>query len=172
LEPAIVALVAQVKILDARIATTSREETALAETMDRLQKVPGIGPVTAAAVGACLVSKSFVSPDAFVAYCGLDITVRQSGKRSGDSVNLGLSRQGHAELRRLLYLCCQSSLRVKESPFKVQYDRERAKGLSTTAALCAISRKMAKLCWSLWKHQSDYDPSRVYQQNQQKTAEK
>jgi transposase len=135
--------------------------------MKRLQQVPGIGPVTAASVGACLVSKSFVSPDAFVAYCGLDITVRQSGQHSG---NLGLSRQGHAELRRLLYLCCQSSLRVKESPFKVQYDRERAKGLSTTAALCAVSRKMAKLCWSLWKHQSDYDPSRVYQQNQKKIA--
>ena len=119
------------------------------ETTRRLQQVSGIGKVTAAAVGVCLVSKSFVSPDAFVAYCGLDIAVRQSGTRSG---NLGLSRQGHAELRRLLYLCAQSTLRAKDSPFKDQYDRERTRGLSSTAALCAVSRKMAKLCWSLWKH--------------------
>ena len=166
LETAVVALQAQVKVLDAKIAAASQEEAALAETRKRLLQVPGIGPVTAAAVGACLVSKSFVSPDAFVAYCGLDIAVRQSGKRSG---NLGLSRQGHAELRRLLYLCAQSTLRVKGSPFEEQYERERAKGLSSTAALCAVSRKMAKLCWSLWKHQSDYDASRIYKQNEKKT---
>jgi transposase len=165
LETAVVALEAQVKVLDAQIAAASQEEAALSETMRRLQQVPGIGPVTAAAVGACLVSKAFVSPDAFVAYCGLDISVRQSGKRSG---NLGLSRQGSAELRRLLYLCAQSTLRTKNSPFKEQYERERAKGLSSTAALCAVSRKMAKLCWSLWKHNSDYDASRVYQNPQSK----
>lgn len=167
LEPAIVALLAQVKVMDAQIAMTSKEETVLSETMGRLVQVPGIGKVTAASVGACLVSKSFVSPDAFVAYCGLDIAVRQSGTRSG---NLGLSRQGHAEIRRLLYLCAQSTLRTKDSPFKDQYDRERAKGLSSTAALCAVSRKMAKLCWSLWKHNTDYDAGRVYQNQQnQKT---
>jgi transposase len=163
LEAALVALSQQVTVLDEQIASASQEEEALSETRKRLLQVPGVGPVTAAAVGACLVSKEFVSPDAFIAYCGLDISVRQSGKRSGD---LGLSRQGNAELRRLLYLCAQSTLRVKDSPFKEQYERERAKGLASTAALCAVSRKMAKLCWSLWKHNSDYDASRVYQQKQ------
>jgi transposase len=95
-------------------------------------------------------------PDAFVAYIGLEVATHQSGKR-------GLSRQGDAALRRLLYLCAQASLRAKDSPFKRQYDRERAKGVSRTAALCAVARKLAKLCWSLHAHDSVYDPNRVYQ---------
>ncbi len=42
-----------------------------------------------------------------------------------------------------------------------EYARERAKGLSSTAALCAVARKIARLCWSLHKHGTRYDVSRV-----------
>ena len=97
-----------------------------------------------------------------MAYCGLDVGVRQSGKKSGQS---GLTKQGDSELRRLLYLAAQSNLRSKNSPFRAQYERERAKGLSTTAALCAVARKLARLAWSLHKHGTSYDPERVHQQN-------
>ncbi len=89
------------------------------------------------------------------------VRVRQSGKKSGQ---LGLSKQGEAELRRLLYLAAQASLRAKDSPFKAQYERERAKGLSSTAALCAVARKIARLSWSLVAHGTSYDPQRVYKQ--------
>jgi hypothetical protein len=65
-----------------------------------------------------------------------------------------------------LYLAAQSNLRSKDSPFSAQYEKERAKGLSSTAALCAVARKLARLAWSLHKHGTSYDPSRVYQQNQ------
>jgi transposase len=164
LQSAIASLREQLTALDRAIEQAGKEETTLFATMTRLRGVPGIGKVTAASVAACLVSKRFASPDAFVAYCGLDIAVRQSGKRSG---GLGLSHQGDAELRRLLFLCAQSSLRVKDSPFKGQYERERAKGLSATAASCAVARKLAKLCWSLHRHGTDYDPNRVHQQQDQ-----
>jgi transposase len=127
----------------------------------RLDQVPGIGPVVAAAVALCLQSKQFTHPDQFVAYVGLDLAVRQSGKRSG---TLGLTKQGPGELRRLLYLAAQANLRCKKSPFKDQYERERAKGLATTAALCAVARKLARVCWSIAKHGTDYRPERVNQQ--------
>jgi len=68
--------------------------------------------------------------------------VRQSGKKNGQT---GLTKQGDGELRRLLYLAAQSNLRAKNSPFRAQYERERAKGLSSTAALCAVARKLARL---------------------------
>ena len=73
-------------------------------------------------------SKAFPHPDAFVAYCGLDVRVRDSGQRRGHRT---LTKQEDAELRRLLYLSAQASLRSAQSPFKAQYERERAKGLST-----------------------------------------
>ena len=160
LEPARTALHAQIAAVDQQIRTQTADTTQF-PAVSELDRVPGIGPVTAAAVAACLQAKAFAHPDAFVAYIGLDIRVRESGKRKGQGT---LTKQGNAELRRLLYLCAQASLRTKGSPFQAQYERERAKGLSTTAALCAVARKMARLCWSLAKHGTTYDPERVYTQ--------
>lgn len=146
--------------LDRRIAALTIQEPDL-EAVQRLQAVPGIGPVTAAAVTSCLAAKQFRHPDAFVAYVGLDTRVRDSGSLSGRRT---LSKRGNAELRRLLYLCAQANLRVAKSPFRAQYERELAKGLPRTAALCAVARKLARLCWSLHRHGTTYQPERVTQQ--------
>jgi len=159
-------LLAQQKALDQQVAALSASVPELAATA-ALRKVPGIGPVTAAAVAARLSSGRFSHPDKFVAYIGLDIGVVQSGRRKGER---GLTKQGDAEFRRLLYLCAKASLRAKNSPFKHQYEREKAKGLANKAALCAVARKMAKVCWSIAQHGSEYDPGRVYQPPQVKTA--
>ena len=161
LEPVIAALQAQKEVVDKQIAqhTTAHAEFSI---VSELQKVPGIGPVIAATLCSRLAARSFSHSDAFVAYCGLDVGVRQSGKKSGHT---GLTKQGDGELRRLLYLAAQSNLRSKNSPFKAQYDRERAKGLSSTAALCAVARKLARLAWSLHKYGTSYNSQRVHQQN-------
>lgn len=116
LDPAIASLRAQQEVLDAEIATLVADAKAFPAVAE-LDRVPGIGPLTAASVAACLQSKEFGHPDQFVAYCGLDIAVRQSGKRQGQ---VGLTRQGDAELRRLLYLAALSNTRCKDSPFKAQ----------------------------------------------------
>lgn len=131
--------------------------------IEKLLKVPGIGPVTATTVATRMADRCFPRSDSFVAYCGLDIAVKQSGKRSG---NNGLTKQGDAELRRLLYLAAQASLRSKDTTFRAQHEREQLKGLSKTAATCAVARKMARLCWALINHGGDYDPQRVFQLNQ------
>ena len=49
-------------------------------------------------------------------------------------------------------VCARAAVLSKNSPFKEQYERERKKGMSKTAAYCAycaIARKLARLCWSL-----------------------
>jgi transposase len=155
LGPVIAATRAQIKALDRQIDAAQEQFPLIA----RLHKVHGIGRVTAAQVAARLATSDFNHPDQFVSFIGLDIRVRQSGKRKGHE---GLSKHGDAELRRLFYLCAQASLRAKDSPFAAQYERELGKGLSKTAALCSVARKMARLCWSLAHHGSEYDPERVY----------
>lgn len=158
--------------LDAAIAALREQQTALdrqlagqvpavGSVVAALDGVPGIGPVTAAAVASRLVSTHFGHPDQFVAYVGLDVRVRDSGQRRGQRT---LSHQGDAELRRLLFLCAQANLRSRDpqNPFKVQYARERAKGLPSTAALCAVARKLARTCWSLARHGTTYDATRVH----------
>ena len=148
----------QIKVIDKQLAQETAQEPKM-EAAKQLRSVPGIGAVTATALISRLTAKKFSHPDQFVAYLGLDIDIRQSGTKRGTR---GLTRQGDAELRRLLFCCAQASLRAKDSPFKSQYERERAKGLSSTAALCSVARKMAKLCWSLHKNNAVYDPDRVY----------
>jgi transposase len=160
LAPVITATQTQIKKLDRQIEAARTEFPLMA----RLQQVPGIGKVTAAQVAACLATHDFAHPDQFVSYIGLEIRVRQSGQRKGHQ---GLSKQGDAELRRLLYLCAQASLRATDSPFVAQYEREQKKGLAKTAALCAVARKLARLCWSLARHGSEYDPERVYRHPRQ-----
>jgi transposase len=161
LQQAIADLEAQERVLERQIRTLTRQEPELAPRVAALRQVPGIGLVTATAAVARLTAKQFGHPDQFVGYVGLDVAVRQSGKRAGA---LGLTKQGDAELRRLFYLCAQANLRIKDSPFREQYERERQKGLSSTAALNAVARKLARLCWSLVAHSSPYDPARVYRQ--------
>jgi len=124
-----------------------------------LLAVPGIGKVTAPALAACLIDKQFTHPDQFVAYIGLDLRVSQSGQRRGQ---LGLSKHGNAELRRLLYLAALSAGNsARDDTFAKRYQREQAKGLAKTAALNAVARKLAKVAWSIVTHGTTYDPKRV-----------
>jgi transposase len=160
LRQAVTDLEQQRDVLDTQIATATAAPDAFPEVA-ALQAVPGIGPVTAAAVVSRLRAKQFTHPDQFVAYVGLDVVVLQSGTRRGQR---GLSKQGDAELRRLLYMCARATLTAKGSPLRAQYQRELAKGMSKTAALNAVARKLARLCWSLVQHGTKYDPARVYQQ--------
>lgn len=162
LEAALQALEAQQTAVDRQVRTVVAESE-LAGDVARLHGVPGIGLVTATAVAACLQTRTFAHPDQFVAYVGLDVRVRDSGQRQGQR---RLSKQGDAELRRLLYCCAQATVRSRDpaNAFRQQYERERAKGRSTTAAACVVARKLARTCWSLVAHQTTYDPDRVQRQ--------
>ena len=159
LTPAIRALEQQLVVLDRRVARASDPVPELAEAVERLQRVPGVGPVIAPALATCLLEKRFTHPDQFVAYLGLDIRVLQSGQRKGQT---GLSKYGDAELRRLLYMAALGAARCHtDRTFARRYAREQAKGLANTAALNAVARKLAKVVWSLVTHHATYDPARV-----------
>lgn len=158
LEPVMKAIQAQIRQIDARIAQLVRTSPELA-TAREMVRVHGVGPVTAAAVAVCLSARNFTHSDQFVAFVGLDVRVVQSGATRG---TLGLTKHGDAELRRLLYCCAQASVRSHGSPFAMQYARERAKGLATTAALCAVARKIARVLWAIHTRKVAYDPARVY----------
>jgi transposase len=167
LDPAIHSLREQRDRLDEKIEQLTSPQTkntqagadSLKGAVQTLRDVPGIGPVTAAALASRLCSRCFCHSDQFVAYIGLDVRIIQSGRKKGQH---GLTKQGDAELRRLLFNCARAATLAKNSPFRDQYERERAKGLSRTAAHCAVARKLARLSWSLVRHGGSYDPARVY----------
>jgi transposase len=158
---AIAALESELEELDRELAGRVRSEPDLA-TARELDRVPGIGAVVALAVANRLEEKQFDHPDQFVAYCGWHLTFKDSGQKQG---RRKLSKHGDGELRRLLYLAAMANLHCKESPFKDQYHRELAKpGMTTTGALCAVARNLARVCWSIHRHGTSYDPQRVNRQ--------
>jgi transposase len=99
------------------------------------------------------------SADAFAAFTGLDPRPDDSGQHRGKR---RLSKRGPAELRRLLYMAAMSA--VKTKTWKPLYERYRAKGLSGTATLVILARRIARSAWSMHTHQTTFDAERLTEQ--------
>lgn len=117
----------------------------------RCRAIPGIGPLTSVALVATYHRGSFRSADAYIAYLGMDIRVRESGRYRGQSK---LSKRGDPELRRLLFNAARSAARTRD--WRDYYERQRARGRSTTAAYVALARKLARVAYALLRDQSNY----------------
>jgi transposase len=91
-----------------------------------------------------------------VAFTGLDPRPDESGHHRG---RRRLSKRGPSELRRLLYLAAMAAAKTKT--WKPIYQHYRAQGLSTTAALVVLARRIARTAWSIYTHKTAFDPQRL-----------
>ena len=122
----------------------------------RCLTIPGIGPANAAALVAAYHRGAFAGSDAFVAYLGLDIRLRESGKYKGKSK---LTKQGEPELRRLLY--CGAKPATTHQRFADYRQRLLAKGLSKIAARVALARKLARIAFTLMSRQQSFNKQEI-----------
>jgi transposase len=147
------ALEALIAELDARMQELVAEEQTLHTAAAHLRTVVGFGPLLSASMAHAITRRPFQKADAFIAYIGYDPRVRDSGQWRGRRF---LSKRGPAELRRLLFTAAMSACKTKLwQPF---YQRYRARGLSTTAALVVLARKLARIAFSIVKHKIDFRP--------------
>jgi transposase len=121
-----------------------------------LRTIYGVGPVVSAALVNTLERVPLKSADAFVAFTGLDPRPDDSGQHRGKR---RLSKRGPAELRRLLYVAAMSAKKTKA--WKPLFEHYRAKGLSSTAALVILARRIARTAWSMYTYKTDFDPARL-----------
>ena len=70
-----------------------------------------------------------------------------------------LSKRGPSELRRLLYLAAMAAAKTKI--WKPLYQHYRARGLSSTAALVVLARRIARTAWSIYTHKTEFDAQRL-----------
>jgi transposase len=120
----------------------------------RCQGIPGVGPLTALAIVATDHRGQFLNADAFIAFMGLDVRVRDSGQFRG---RRKLTKKGDSELRRLLFNAAMQGRRnLLWEPY---YLALRSRGLSTTAAFVALGRKLARVCFALLKNGTDFNPN-------------
>lgn len=122
----------------------------------RLRKITGLGAVVGSSVLNTLERTPLDSADAFIAFTGFDPRADDSGHHIG---RRRLSKRGPSELRRLLYLAAMAAAKTKL--WKPIYQHYLAKGLSTTAVLVIIARRIARTAWSVYTHKTDFDPKRV-----------
>jgi len=118
----------------------------------RCLSIPGIGPANAAALVATYHRGAFSGSDAFVAFLGLDIRLRESGRFRGKSK---LSKQGEPELRRLLY-CASQPARCHQR-FADYHQRMINQGRSKIAARVALARKLARIAFTLMNRQQYFE---------------
>jgi transposase len=129
------------------------EDEPLHAAAAHLRTVVGFGPLLSASMAHAITRHPFKSSDAFIAYIGYDPRVRDSGQWRGRRF---LSKRGPAELRRLLFTAAMSASRTQLwQPF---YQRYRVRGLSTTAALVVLARKLARIAFSIVRHNVDFRP--------------
>jgi transposase len=118
-----------------------------------------LGPMTVAVLRAELGDLDrFARMDQIVAYVGLDLHVKQSGKWKGQTK---LSKRGSGHVRRILYLAALRSIRLPTSPFGTFYQRLVARGLKKGMAVIAVRRKLLIVVAHLMQTQEDYDASKV-----------
>ena len=120
----------------------------------RCRALPGVGPLTALALVALYHRGEFVRADAFIAFMGMDVRVRESGQWRG---RRKLTKKGDPEIRRLLF---NAAMQARRSPlWEPDYLALRQRGLSATAAFVALSRKLARVCFALLKNETEFNPN-------------
>lgn len=117
----------------------------------RCLSIPGIGPLNAAALVAAYHRGAFANSEAFIAFIGLDVRVRESGNYKGKRK---LTKRGEAEIRRLLY--CATQAACNYSPFCAYHQKQIDKGLPKIAAKVILARKLARIAFSLMQNQKQF----------------
>ena len=142
--------------LEARLKQLLQTSPAQREALQRLRGIPGVGAIVGAALVAALQRLPFATADAFVAYTGLDPRPCDSGKKVG---RRRLSKRGPAELRCLLFNAAMAGCKTKT--WQTTYQRHRQRGLSSTEALVVLARKIVRVAWSIYHHQTTFDPAKT-----------
>lgn len=142
--------------IDRRVQVLVEASPDRKQHLTHLRTIDGVGPLVGTALVNTLERVPLKSADAFVAFTGLDPRPDDSGKHRG---RRHLSKRGPAELRRLLYLAAMSAARTKT--WKPIYERHRAKGLSSTATLVILARRIARTAWSMYTYKTEFDPVRL-----------
>lgn len=145
----------RISIYDLRIQLTANASP----VCQRLDRIPGVGPVTASAVIATAGDgKTFRNGRQFAAWLGLVPKEESSG---GKERLLGITRRGDKYLRSLLVQGAQAVLRHcehKTDALSCWVNRIRQeKGVNIAAV--ALANKIARIIWVVLAREQEYRPA-------------
>jgi len=166
---AVAARSSSLRILCDQLDHTQKNLEQLQREIDQLLKqdpkatgmlsVPEFGPTTVAVLRAELGDLNrFTRIDQVVAYVGLDLQIKQSGKWKGQTK---LAKHGSGRVRRILYLAALRSIHLQTSPFGANSQRLVARGMKKGMAVVAVMRKMLIVAVHLIQTEESYNPGKV-----------
>jgi transposase len=157
-------LLAQLQGLDQQVSELEREIVLWhrqSEDSRRLERIGGIGPLTASAYVASLGNaKGFTNGRQVAAWLGI---VPRQDSTGGKPKLLGISKHGDVYLRTLLIHGARSVLRhLEHRPDQADHWLKplmlrRGKNV----AAVALANKNARIAWALLAHQREFDPDYV-----------
>jgi transposase len=148
----------QVAEIDAQIKAWHRQS----DLCRKLEKIPGIGPVTATALVATIGdAKHFDNGRQLAAWLGLVPRQHSSG---GKQNLLGISKRGDSYLRMLLIHCARSVIfSSRRKGVQQGWVHDLVQRRNHNIAAVALANKIARTVWALWTHdrefRADYTPA-------------
>jgi transposase len=141
-------------IEDTKAEMTSFDEEEFNQTVELIESVPGVGPVTASAMTIMTKGlKDFTTDNKVAKYVGVNPTQNDSGTKKGRQ---SIQRRGNKRLRSLLYNCAVSAKRWNPQS-KELYNRLRAKGKCHKVAMIVVVRQLIRFIFAVVKSGKPYD---------------
>jgi transposase len=125
--------------------------------IDLYKSIPGVSPYLAS-LATLFFSEEEHSQSAkqWIAFAGLDVSVRESGNWRGKGK---LTKRGNAYLRKRLFQAAWGAM-MHDEKFKSYYEHLRSRGKSYVESLTIISRKIVAIMFGIAKHKYCYDNSK------------
>jgi transposase len=124
-------------------------------TQKLLQTIPGVGPVSTAALVANIGDiKRFSSPEKLVAYIGLDCRVHESGTSvKGKGY---MTKRGNRYLRYILFNAAFIAKR-RNPILKKYFEKKVREGKHYFSAVCAVERKLVHIIYAVWSRGTPFE---------------
>jgi len=129
------------------------EELEQIEWSKYLTSVPGISTISAAIlIGEVGDFKKIKSAKALEKLSGLNLYEMSSGQHQGSK---RISKRGRVLLRKILYMVSLGMVK-KNGIFRSTYEKHKSKGMKSTKAIVAISRKLIRVIYALVTKEQKY----------------
>lgn len=146
-------LVEQIAELEAAL----EQELSRDETGQRLQTIPGVGPITASVLSSQLGDgKQYNSSRDFAASTGL---VPRQYSTGGRNTLLGISKRGDKNLRRLLVQCARVFIQriAHQSGKLAEWVKTQLERKHSNVVACALANKLARIAWAITTRQTVFE---------------
>jgi len=119
--------------------------------------IPGVSNYAATLTTVFFLEDHCQNPKQWIAYSGLDISVKQSGQWVGKGK---LTKRGNGYLRKRLFSAAWGTI-MHDAKFKEYYNYLREKKHSYVESLLMIARKIIRIMFYLSKNNCMYNPNKI-----------